>query len=367
MTKICHMTSAHPPEDVRIFSKECVSLAKAGYDVYLVEPGESCEKDGVHIVGVGQPSGGRLSRMTSFSKKVYRAALALDAELYHVHDPELLPYALRLKKRGKKVIFDSHEDVPADILEKYWISEPVRKFVSLFYARWEKHQLARLDGVISVTPHICDRLRKINPNTEMVTNYPIPEENLPAPKFQNRKIIFPGLVSRLWCLDTVIRAIEPIDGAVLELRSGDPEGDYLKTLKALPGWEKVNFPGKISHSEVMHLMTECSCGVALVQYCPNTGWKTGTLGNTKIFEYMMAGIPVVCTDFVLWKEIADGRHCGICVNPEDVEQVRQAIRFLLDNPEEARRMGENGRRAVQEQYNWKTQEENLLRFYKTIL
>ena len=97
MIKVCHMTSAHGPEDVRIFHKECVSLAKAGYDVYLVERGDSYEKNGVHIVGVGQPSGGRLSRMTSFAKKVYQAALALDADIYHFHDPELLPYGLKLK------------------------------------------------------------------------------------------------------------------------------------------------------------------------------------------------------------------------------------------------------------------------------
>ena len=100
--KVCHMTSAHPPEDVRIFYKECVSLANAGYDVYLVAKGESYEKNGVHIIGVGQPSGGRLSRMTKFSKQVYQAALAVNADIYHFHDPELLPYGLKLKRRGKK-------------------------------------------------------------------------------------------------------------------------------------------------------------------------------------------------------------------------------------------------------------------------
>ena len=104
MIKVCHMTSAHGPEDVRIFHKECVSLARAGYDVYLVERGDSYEKNGVHIVGVGQPSGGRLSRMTSFAKKVYQAALALDADIYHFHDPELLPYGLKLKRDRKSVV-----------------------------------------------------------------------------------------------------------------------------------------------------------------------------------------------------------------------------------------------------------------------
>lgn len=110
MAKVCHMTNVHGVEDVRIFQKECVSLAKAGYEVYLVERGESYEKNGVHIVGVGDIPADRRRRMTEGARKVYEAARALDADIYHFHDPELLPYGLKLKKAGKKVIFDSHED-----------------------------------------------------------------------------------------------------------------------------------------------------------------------------------------------------------------------------------------------------------------
>ena len=118
MIKVCHMTSAHQPGDTRIFQKECVSLAKAGYQVFLVQRGESGENSGVRIIGVGQPSGGRLTRMTSFARKVYEAALAVDADLYHLHDPELLPYGIKLKGRGKKVIFDSHELYAVQLRQK---------------------------------------------------------------------------------------------------------------------------------------------------------------------------------------------------------------------------------------------------------
>ena len=100
MIKVCHMTSAHAPGMSGSFNKECVSLGKAGYQVYLVQRGESYEASGVHVIGVGQPSGGRLTRMTSFARKVYEAALAVDADLYHLHDPELLPYGIKLKRRG---------------------------------------------------------------------------------------------------------------------------------------------------------------------------------------------------------------------------------------------------------------------------
>lgn len=367
MTKVCHMTSVHPAEDVRIFQKECVSIAKAGYDVYLVERGESYEKNGVHIVGVGQPSGGRLSRMTAFAKKVYQAALAIDADVYHLHDPELLPYGLKLKRKGKKVIFDSHEDVPADILEKYWVPAPLRKLISRGYARYETYCFSRVDGVIGVTPAMCDRLENSCRRFVMVTNYPIWEESLPVPTFQSRKVAFPGLISQSWCIDTLLRAVESIEDVTVELRSRQIIEPYGSSLRSLSGWKKVNFPGRVSHEEVLRLLADCMCGIALLHECPNSGGRMGTLGNTKIFEYMMVGIPVICTDFILWKQIMDRWDCGICVDPENVDEIAAAISYLLDHPEEARQMGENGRRAVKEEFNWGVEEKKLLALYEEIL
>ena len=145
MIKVCHMTSAHEEEDIRIFRKECVSLAEAGYDVYLVERGESYEKNGVHIVGVGEIPAGRLKRMTQGAKKVYAAAKALDADIYHFHDPELLPYGLKLKKAGKKVIFDSHEMYTAQIREKPYLPIWCAKCIAAVYDRYEQHVLRRID------------------------------------------------------------------------------------------------------------------------------------------------------------------------------------------------------------------------------
>lgn len=142
------MTSAHGVEDVRIFHKECVSLAQAGYEVYLVERGESYDKNGVHIVGVGEMPGGRLKRMTEGAKRVYEAALALDCDIYHFHDPELLPYGLKLKKRGKKVIFDSHELYRMQIAIKSYLPRIVRKLISKLYRVYENHCLPRLDAVV---------------------------------------------------------------------------------------------------------------------------------------------------------------------------------------------------------------------------
>lgn len=366
MIKVCHMTSAHAPEDVRIFHKECVSLAKAGYDVYLVERGDSYEKDGVHIVGVGQPSGGRLSRMTGFSKKVYETALALDADVYHFHDPELLPYGLKLKKAGKKVVFDSHEHTAEAILEKTWLPSPVRSSVHWVYSRYQSSICRRLDAVISVTPNIVEYFRAIQPRTVQVANYPDFTENVQFPDINAGRLIFAGGISPQWNHHHIIQALGELSDCRYCL-CGTLSDRYLQTLQGLPAWGQVDFLGKIPHGQVAGEMARSSIGLALLTPGRNTDWKNGTIGNTKIFEEMMAGLPIICTDFSLWREFVDRYHCGICVDPENVDAIAAAIRYLLDHPDEARQMGENGRRAVKEEFNWGVEEKKLLALYEDIL
>src|SRR4051794_34340566 len=106
MIRVCHMTSVHPWDDVRIFHKECRSLAAAGFDVHLVACApEPRRLDEVTVHSVPRSKTGRLGRMLGTARNVYRAAKALDADIYHFHDPELIPYGLLLKWRGKNVIY----------------------------------------------------------------------------------------------------------------------------------------------------------------------------------------------------------------------------------------------------------------------
>lgn len=365
MKKVCHMTSAHTPGDTRIFYKECTSLAKAGYEVYLVQRGESGTENGVHIVGVGQPSGSRLARMTIFAKKVYRAALALDADIYHFHDPELLPYGLKLKQIGKRVIFDSHEFTAEAILEKGWIPRSIRNIVHRFYKAYEYRICRQLDGVITVSPHLQNYFQKANPNTMLVTNYPIINELFKMPDFSQKYIGFAGGVTSQWMHVNVLKALEYNPDCRYTL-CGPCRDEYRAQLEALPGWAQTDYLGKIPHVEVSDKLSHCFAGVALLRSGRNTDWKNGTMGNTKIFEEMMAGLPVICSKFNLWKEFVDRYRCGICVDPENVEEIASAIRYLLDHPNEARKMGENGRRAVTEEFNWGKEEKKLLAMYDEI-
>ena len=134
--KVCHLTSAHKAKDDRIFVKECISLAKAGYEVYIIAPdAENRVCDNVHFLGINsfKIKSSRVRRFVKVGRLVYQKAVELDADIYHLHDPELLLYGLKLKHRGKKVIFDSHEDVPNQILSKTWIPGLLRSFVARIY------------------------------------------------------------------------------------------------------------------------------------------------------------------------------------------------------------------------------------------
>ena len=366
MKKICHMTSAHAPGDTRIFYKECVSLSKAGYEVYLVQRGKSQEQDGVHIVGVGQPTGGRLLRMSAFSQKVYKAALMLNADVYHFHDPELLPYGLKNKKKGKKVIFDSHEFTLETILEKKWLPKGIRKAVHCCYGLYERYICNKLDAVISVTPHIVEYFKTINAKATQISNYPIFEEQARTPDFSEKRVGFAGGISAQWMHENILKALQQLPECRYTLCGPGGEG-YLSCLQALPGWKQTDYLGKIPHYDVAMQLSRCSVGIALLRPSRNTDWKNGTMGNTKIFEEMMAGLPVVCTNFVCWKEFVKRYQCGICVDPENVEEITSAIRYLLNHPQEARQMGGNGRRAVREEFNWAVEERKLLALYEEII
>lgn len=367
MKKVCHMTSVHNRYDIRIFKKECQSLAQNGFDTYLVvnDDIESERKSGVAIIPTGNKPKNRIERIIKSKAKMFEEAIKIDADIYHLHDPELLPIARKLKKDNKKVIFDSHEDVPGQIMGKYWIPKILRGAISKVYCKYERYVLTKLDGVISVTPHLTERLIGINKNVIEITNYPKIELIETSSNNRQRAVCFAGGITPEWMHESIINALAKI-GGVKYFMCGQVSNDYLENLKTLEGWDQVDYLGRIPHDKVQEIYNQAMIGMAIASYSDNTKGNLGTLGNTKLFEIMMAGLPVICTDFILWRKIIDDHQCGICVQPDNVEEIASAIRYLLDNPDIAKQMGKNGRRAVLEKFNWDIEEKKLIKLYEDL-
>lgn len=370
--KICHITSAHPRHDTRIFYKECSSLANAGYEVILLvaeKKGSQPEiNNGVSIIPVHFEPKNRFDRIFNSPMVMLKKALEVNADIYHFHDPELLQIALKLKRKGKKVIFDSHEDVCGQILGKKWIPRPLRPVISLFYKFYSNRVLSRLDYLIGVTPFLVEKLKTLNPSTELITNFPIlslKENQIEISTFKKKSFCFAGGITEQWNHETILSALDDIDGTYDLM--GRAEQEYISKLHKYKSWDKVIYHGLITQQEVRMILSSCFVGLAVLDYSENTCGKVGTLGNTKLFEYMQIGLPVICTDFVLWNEIIAKWHCGICIPPKDVEALQKTMQYLIDNPGKAKEMGENGRRAVLEEFNWGVEEKKLLALYERII
>lgn len=363
MKTVCHVTSVHKYNDVRILKKECASLAHK-YNVILVAPNvESGIYDGVTVRGVTLPKN-RLRRLFKL-KKVYEVLEEVNADVYHFHDPELMRMGLWVKKRlNKKVIFDSHEDIPLDMAEKKWIPSLLRPLVSFYFDYYEKYALAKYDGLISVTPTIVNKLKKINTNTYQITNYPIYSEVEDKRKWGD-SICFAGLVNGNWMHENIIDSLTGLN-IRYELAGPGPEL-YIDKLKKRENWDKVDYQGEKEPHTIPEFLQESSIGIALYDYLPSFGYKTGSLGNNKIFEYMAAGIPIIATDFTLWKEIIEDQGCGVCVDPHDVSAISNAILLLISDKDRAKLMGDTGRVLVKTKYNWSSQEPVLYELYRSLL
>ena len=369
MNKVVHLTSAHPRNDIRIFIKMCSSLVLQNYDVTLiVADGNGTEsKNGVSIIDVGAKSSKRFKRMTETVSRVYKAAVTLNADIYHLHDPELIPIGLKLKKKGFKVIFDAHEDLPKQLKSKAYLSPTLRKLLPIIFEVYEKFAFKKFDALVGATPSITKKLAGINLNSFNINNYPILGElNISTSSDWGTKlneVCYLGGITERRGIKEVIASLVDSPNATLNLAGRFSEKNIETEVKKWSAWEQVNQLGFIDRKQAAEVLARSKAGIVTFHNYPN---HIDAQPN-KMFEYMSAGLPIITSNFPMWKEVVEGNECGICVEPEDSKSIAKAINYIIDNPDEAKKMGENGLKAVNEKYNWAAEEKTLFNMYKEIL
>jgi glycosyltransferase involved in cell wall biosynthesis len=369
--KVCVLTSVHIPFDGRVFHKEACSLAKAGYNVTLIARHDKEETvAGVRVVPLPKPRN-RLHRMTAVLWRLYRLAVRENADVYHFHDPELMIVGLLLKLGGKKVIWDVHEHYPNAILDKYYLSRPLRRVVSTLFDWFERAVVRFYDYVIYTTPFVGARYQKMNVRSGRIENYPIIELSRLFERNPQDRIIYLGGMSKTRGLLEVIEAFCQVarrhpSWDLCLVGSSRPQAfeQEMKDASIRRGVEaNVKFVDWVPYEEKERLSSQASMGV--ITYLPYSN-NTSCLPN-KLFDYMLVGLPVIASDFPLYREVVEPSRCGILVDPSKPEEIARAMEYLIEHPEEARQMGDNGRRAVLEKYNWEKESERLLQIYDTVL
>jgi glycosyltransferase involved in cell wall biosynthesis len=363
--KVCILSTVHELHDSRIFYKEAHSLREFGFDVsFIVQHEQSEVIDGIQIIPLGK-SKSRLKRMTVTVWEAWRKAMKQAADVYHFHDPELIPVGLLLKAMGKKVIYDVHEDVPRQILAKTWIVKPLRRVVAAVFERFEHFAAKRMDTVVTVTPFIRDRFLKINCQVFVVHNYPklaeFPLHRSPQVD-DEQTVCYIGGITRIRGLIEMVEAIGRTNSKLL-LAGSFSSDDLRRDAIALQGWGQVEELGQLNREQVSDTLRRASAGIyaghPIINYIDAL--------PIKLFEYMASGIPVISSNFPLLKDIVERYKCGLCIDPLEPQAIADAIQWINDHPKEAVQMGDNGRAAVEECFNWESESRTLFRLYNQLL
>lgn len=375
---VCHLTSVHAYNDTRIFHKECVSLAKAGYDVTLIAPvSDGIQERGVTVLPAGRWNN-RYYRLFVTIPRLLGKAIKVKASIYHFHDPELLLIVPFLKLSGSTVIYDIHEDYITSIQQKTYIPSPFRKLIAT--------TLGIVEGVVAgmCRQVIAERYYKERFSDALeVLNYPV----LPDRSVDTIKDLRPdqevGFDDRYhWCLYTgnvtldrgallhleLLRAHNATAIAYIGKCSRDvADAIYRYAQKLNISRQRVRIIGIGEHvpRETIDYYTYSGSWLAGVALFPDTPHYTKK-ELTKFFEYMAAGLPILSSDFPAWKSIVEINSCGICVDPVDTQAITSAIEYLLANPDEAAALGKRGREAVYARYSWNVEESKLLGLYESI-
>jgi glycosyltransferase involved in cell wall biosynthesis len=369
MKKVCHITTVHTWDDTRIFIKECRSSASSGFNTFLIATAEEdFVRDGVHVLSLPFHIGSnRIIRSIKRLKAAKLRALSLNADIYHIHDPELIFLGLFLSRRGYTVIYDSHEDLPRQILGKPYLYRAIRKTVAWIAELVENFVVKRISGVVVSTPFIYDRFIEINKNVTIIQNFPILDEfiNL-KPQFPSEipnNVCYVGGLTEIRGVGQMLNLLDANQNLFLTI-AGPCSDDFSKDKFAqYSSHPRLNYLGKVDRKGVSEVLEKSSLGLLILH--PNENYLMSY--PVKLFEYMATGLPVIASNFPFWKQIIGDDDCVLFVDPFDSLDIQKAVSKILSNPKMAREMGKKGRKSVLKKYNWATEEKKLIELYNELM
>ena len=364
--RVAHVSSAHPYTDNRVHYRECNSLAEAGYEVALIAVQSPIHgaRTPVHVTTI--PKRSRLKRMIISSAQAVRLALRSGAPIIHMHDPELIPYVPLLRLLRRRVIYDAHEDLPTQVLSKSYLSRPAAVVLSAF-ARMLVRVAATSDLIVCATETIAERFP--SHKTIVVHNYPpLREDEATAMNddiaTRRADIVYVGGIATHRGAGVMVDAMsDPHMPDDWRLRLAGTMSESLRAdLAARPGWGRVDFEGQVPPETARDIILRSRVG--LVLFADLAAHRDAL--PTKMFEYFAAGVPVVGSDFPLWRSIVVDHDCGILVDPASPRAVADAIHSYAADPEMLSRHSRNARRLAVEELNWAKQSEILVEGYRRL-
>lgn len=291
-------------------------------------------------------------------------ARKLRADLFHLHDPELLPIGVLLAWRGRAVVYDAHEDLPSDVLSKRWLPRIIRPMLARLAGVAESLLVRPLAAVVAATESIAARLRRFNPNTWTVRNLPTADflSVVHSPDSTEPFVVYAGLISQQRGIDVMLAAAAAA-GVKLRLIGRFEDAQTEADVRRDAHWSRVDYRGRVDPEQVPVMLRGAVAGLCILQ--PTQAFVEAL--PTKLLEYRAAGIPVIASDFPAWRALLGDGISARFVDPGRPEDVATAIAqftALRAAPEEEpsqRRTSTGG------PMNWESESETLIAVYRTVL
>lgn len=369
---ICFLSDSFGRDDSLIIHRQGMSLVDAGYRVsFIVGDNLPPEiKKGIEVIPVGYEFRGAKDRWKNAVRVFKDFVKSFAADVYMITDPELIPVGLYLKKQGKKVTFNTREYYPDYFGRK--VHSKIFYFLASYAVKsYFRYASQRFDAIFSCMPEMDSQIRKEMPcrHFENVANFPVVNKNfsLSFEEYCKREnvVSYFGTIYSISCQEEFLQAIERVP-EMTYLLAGVSSKEALEKYMTYPGWKQVVFKNGFTREELPSIINSSIMGNVMKDFSL-TETPEGSYSIIKIFETMEAAVPVILAKVPLYESMVEKYHCGICVNPRSVDEITSAIKFLMENKKEAYQMGQNGRRAVIEEFSWDSQAIGYLNVINSIV